>query len=95
MDRNYTRVLPPLLSKKARWFRTAYLNQRLMSWIFWSRLETIWEIKKNANKLSLFGFIFFYNINTLRWFGAGQRVNNLVREVHESDRAQREGEFDH
>jgi len=75
LDRHYTRILSPKLSKKARWFRTAYLNQRLFSWIFWS---------------SLFGFILYYNVTTLRWFGAGQRVNNAVRSMHEADRAARE-----
>ena len=49
--------------------------------------------KIEFSNFSLFGFILYYNVTTLRWFGAGQRVNNAVRSMHEADRAAREGKI--
>merc|ERR1711962_23996 len=76
-DRNRMQILPNNASKKLRWFRTAYLNQRFYTWIFW---------------LSMLGFTVFYNLTTFRWFGVGSMVNNLQKEYSESKRAAREAD---
>ena len=62
---------------KLRWFRTAFLNQRFYTWIFW---------------LSGLGFFLFYNLTTFRWLGVGSMVNNLQKEHSETKRAAREAD---
>ena len=76
-DRSRMQILPNQMSKKMRWFRTAYLNQRLYTWIFW---------------LSMLGFTLFYNLTTFRWLGVGSIVNNFQKEYSESKRAAREAD---
>ena len=76
-DRSRMQILPNQMSKKMRWFRTAYLNQRFYTWIFW---------------LSMLGFFVFYNVTTFRWAGLGSMVNNLQKEHSESKRAAREAD---
>ena len=76
-DRSRIQILPNQMSKKMRWFRTAYLNQRFYTWIFW---------------LSMLTFTVFYNVTTLRWFGVGSMVNNFQKEHSETKRAAREAD---
>merc|ERR1712168_149592 len=76
-DRNRTQILPNSASMKLRWFRTAFLNQRFYTWIFW---------------LSGLGFFLFYNLTTFRWLGVGSMVNNLQKEHSETKRAAREAD---
>ena len=70
-------ILPNEMAKKLRWFRTAYLNQRFYTWIFWS---------------SFLGFFLFYNLTTFRWLGVGSMVNNAQKEYSEIKRAAREAD---
>ena len=76
-DRHRMQILPNQMSKKLRWFRTAYLNQRFYTWIIW---------------LSFAGFFVFYNLTTFRWFGVGSMVNNFQKEYSETKRAAREAD---